>query len=153
MPGGTSPPSPVRSPAHSLRSPALSLRSPAPPLFPFSSPPFPFFDRLHPVRRGVWSCRGERREQRREGAAARRQVHRPCRLSRHGGLDPRRGQGSCSTPEMGRQEESYGGETRLEDTSSTAARFPASSSRTQQHLGSGVLAGKKVRVCTIFTIN
>jgi hypothetical protein len=72
----------------------------------------------------------------------------PAALAAMEGLIPRRHQGSCSTPEMGRQEESQ-----LADTSSTAARFPASSSRTQQHLGSGVLAGKKVRVCTIFTCN
>jgi hypothetical protein len=66
------------------------------------------------------------------------------------GLNPRRGQGSCSLLEMGRQEASHGGETRLADTSSTAARFSASSSRRQQHLGLGVLAGKKVRVCNFF---
>jgi hypothetical protein len=56
--------------------------------------------------------------------------------------------------EMGRQEASDGGETRLADTSSTAVKFPTSSStRTQQHLGSGVLAGKKVPypdTCTFF---
>jgi hypothetical protein len=61
-------------------------------------------------------------------------------------FNPGRVRRSCCSPEIRRQDASHGGENRLADASSTAARFPASSSsRTQQHMASDVLAGKKVR--------
>jgi hypothetical protein len=111
MPEGTSPPSSLRSPAPSLRSPGPHLHSPSPrPPFPFSPPlRSSFLAASIPSSEvsGVATVRG--------GSEGVRELLHAVKITDTAameGLNPRRGQGSSGTPEMGGQEASHGGETR-----------------------------------------